>query len=127
MLICIIFNACDDNKPDMPQDKIEYYVKYEVTLSSYHSMVKSADISVVTEYGTKRFEIPTKWEAVFGPFNEPKNLYIKGLIPKGPYPNQNIRGRIYISSDNSPFVLKAEKSAENNLVVKYLVKERDYQ
>lgn len=112
--------SCSSDEPEMddsnnpskqPEEKIEYYVKYESNMSIPVSGHIDVFVKVMTEKGEQTIGVPRSWEGVFGPFNELKTLSIS-LKAGGSY-NQNATScgtRISICRGNQPFVLKTEKS-----------------
>lgn len=112
----------ENEKPE----KIEYYVKYESSVSIPSSNYIPIQISVVTEKGVQSLSVPRSWEGIFGPFNELKTLEISGGT-SGYNPNMtSCRGRISICRGNQPFILKSDKSFRGtNLSVSYTVQKED--
>ncbi|MDE5554778.1 MAG: hypothetical protein K2J10_06300, partial [Muribaculaceae bacterium] len=87
-LVLIICISCNTDEPqesqdtidsptvDNPEDKIEYYVKYESYVSIPSSKYITIAITVETEKGRQSLNVPRTWEGVFGPFNELTTLYV---------------------------------------------------
>lgn len=119
LLFCTLSIGCfscgvdepeNDTVIEEPEEKIEYYVKYESYINIPSSKVSSMNIRVLTEKGVQSMDVPLKWEGIFGPFYELESLFI---FSKGGNYNVNMtssRGRISICRGNQPFILKADKS-----------------
>lgn len=131
----LLFSCKDkDDKEDEPAP-IEYYVKYEFQFGSFGSFgnhVKTAHVSVATEDGNRGFNVPassTMWEGVFGPFKECKTLMIEAQ-PDGFNSSLHMHGRISISKNGGPFVLKIDHEQDLNSIffrMIYNVTEKDLQ
>lgn len=112
--------SCSSDEPEMddsnnpskqPEEKIEYYVKYESNMSINVSGHIDVYVKVMTEKGEQTIGVPRSWEGVFGPFDEFKTLSIS--VKAAGYWNQNAtscRARISVCRGNQPFILKADKS-----------------
>ncbi|MDE5566915.1 MAG: hypothetical protein K2J12_00595 [Muribaculaceae bacterium] len=110
-----------------PENRVEYYVKYESYVSIPTSKSVTVKVNVLTEKGNQTLSVPRSWEGTFGPFNELTTLSITGGA--GGNWNQNMtscRARISICRGNQPFILKEDKSfGGTSFNVKYTVKEED--
>lgn len=113
--------SCSSDEPEMekpetdepvqkPEEKIEYYVKYESVVSIPISRPITIDLEVKTEKGKQSLSVPKSWEGVFGPFNELTVLYITSKTTGYNENATSCRGRISICRGNQPFILKADKS-----------------
>jgi len=116
IVICsIVLIACgsDDESPASSIEDINhiYYVKYEIESSATTTRLY-ADLSYVQSFtftsdkGIKTINEEKKdshkWEGTYGPFKYGDNVKLKAT--KANY-NQ---GKISVSKDNGPFVIKAE-------------------
>lgn len=136
-VVMMLFVSCGKDENDEPKNpgtgagssnKIEYYVKYESHVSIPSSTVTSVDVTVVTERGIQKLNVPKNWEGTFGPFNELTTLVIScETIGNGYNPNMtNSRGSISICRGNQPFILKADASFKGtSYTVKYTVTKED--
>lgn len=117
-------NLGSDNKPD---NKIEYYVKYQSNVTIPLSRYVPVYVTVMTEKGVQKLEVPRSWEGVFGPFNNLTTLSIS--LGCGLSLNQNMtscRGRISICRGNQPFILKEDQSFQGtSFNMSYTVKQED--
>lgn len=109
MLFSIGLNSCSN---DEPSSKDSYYVKYEVkTTSQYY--YSDVTIQVTTENGVEKKVVSRDWEGTFGPISKETPI-ILNVTHDGQYyviEKSSFNGRISISKNNSPFVLKAENSS----------------
>ena len=102
-------NQSKEPSTEEPENKIEYYVKYESVVNIPISRVTSVDIEVKTEKGIQKMEVPKAWEGTFGPFNDLTALKI-ACTSRGYNENAtNYTARIFICRGNQPFILKAEE------------------
>ena len=110
-----------------PENKIEYYVKYESYVSISTSNSVTVEVNVLTEKGNQTLSVPRSWEGTFGPFNKLTTLSITGGAVGNWNPKMtSCRGRISICRGNQPFILKEDKSFNGtSFNVKYTVKEED--
>ena len=119
IIILALFQSCSNDNDVSETGKKSYYVKYELSTKSIY-IIKNVKIKVLTENGLNEMMVPTSWEGTFGPFNDSENLYFNveltgavdadsGMNPA--YNNTTFTGRISISVNNSPFVLKSEVNA----------------
>lgn len=112
--------------PIEEESKIEYYVKYESSVSIPSSNYITIDLDVVTEKGRKSLSVPRSWEGIFGPFNELTTLSITSKTSGYNVEMTSCRGRISICRGNQPFILKADESFKGTTyTVRYTVKESD--
>lgn len=130
--------SCGDDEPSLdddktpgsdnkPNNKIEYYVKYQSNVSIPVSKHVPVYVTVVTEKGAQELEVPRSWEGVYGPFNVLTTMSIS-LHCGGNYnPNMtSCRGRISICRGNQPFVLKTDQSFKGtSFTVSYSVTQED--
>ena len=133
----MLFASCGKDENDEPKnpgtgagsgEKIEYYVKYESTVSIPSSQKIYILVSVMTEKGIQKLKVPRTWNGIFGPFNDLATLSISGSPEYGNYnPNMtSSQGRISICRGNQPFILKADKSFNGtSFNVKYTVTKED--
>lgn len=116
----IMLTSCGDDEPQST-----YYVKYEITTSSIY-VYNNVEVVVTTENGVETKSVPRNWEGTFGPIDKNTQIILKvsyqgsGMeyVPQ----HTNFTGRISISKNNSPFVLKAESSSSSApLSMSYLI------
>lgn len=93
---------------EKPEEKIEYYVKYESNVYIPSSNFKEIDLTVVTEKGVQDLKVPRTWEGIFGPFNKLTTLRITSRTIGFNVHMTNCSGRISICRGNQPFILKNE-------------------
>lgn len=131
--ICI---SCSTDEPEMPnpdteqevkpEEKIEYYVKYESNVSIPISRPIYIDIDVITEKGKQSLSVDRSWEGVFGPFYELTTLSITSHTTGYNTNSTHYTGRISICRGNQPFILKAEKCSNGtSYSVSYTVTKED--
>ena len=114
LLFSIILVSCGDKESDEPNSPSKkYYVKYEYSVSTrYVGFTYNA--TVTTPNGSQTFTPQTtKWEATFGPFSRLEDLSLLCACETD-YVTTTSRfsGRISISIDDGPFVLKAEGNSD---------------
>lgn len=117
-LVCtlFIFTSCsDDDSNTIPeQEPVRYYVKYEMTSKTYHDN-QPRIITVNTEKGIQTITLKdtwknTSWEETYGPVNKSFIPSLEVNIKKDDY-SSTIQGKIYVSREKEPFVLKAQGSS----------------
>ena len=109
-----------------PEEKVEYYVKYESSVTIPTSSYVTIGVTVLTEKGIQQLSVPRSWEGIFGPFNELKTLSISAASSGFNENMTSCRGRISICRGNQPFILKAEKSSKGTAYnVSYTVTKDD--
>ena len=116
----------DPTLGEKPEEKIEYYVKYESNVSIPLSKHIDIDLTVVTEKGVQDLKVPRTWEGFFGPFNELTTLRITSRTIGYNVNMTSCSGRISICSGNQPFILKNELySNGTSFTLKYKVVKED--
>ena len=130
IIMCtIVLCSCGSNDEESPlpqeEEKHVYYVKYEIE-SSYTTTRMWADysffqaFSFTTEKGVQSFDDGKKashqLEATYGPFKFGTYLVLRASQAKYNH------GRILISKDNGPFVIKAESTVyDKDLSLDYVI------
>ena len=89
-----------------------YFVKYEVQTSSIYSY-SNVTIEITTENGIETKQVKRNWDGTFGPISKNTPIILKVTHEGDDYvlSHSKFTGRISVSKDNSPFVLKAEETA----------------
>lgn len=105
ILLSLGFSSCGD-EPNT------YFVKYEVQTSSIYSY-SNVTIEITTENGIETKQVKRNWDGTFGPISKNTPIILKVTHEGEDYvlEHSKFTGRISISKDNSPFVLKAEETA----------------
>lgn len=112
-----VMTACSSgNETPIPEDTASYYVKYEVNSKFGNRVTASQTIKFTTEKGVESYKQESRattsmnWEGTYGPFKKGDfiSLSVSNSI-------MDIHGRIYISREKEPFVIKAEGSGKKNL------------
>ena len=106
----IVFNSC--GKDDEPSSKDKYYVKYELKTSSKYAF-STVQVEVTTENGIQNLEVSRNWEGAFGPFTYGTPLVFNVTKDGDFYGLTKFTGRISVSKNNEPFILKAEELVSN--------------
>ncbi len=104
----VVLNSC--GKDDEPSSKDKYFVKYELKTSSQYSF-SNVLVEVTTENGIQKLDVSRNWDGTFGPFEYGSPLIFKVTKENDYYALTKFTGRISVSKNNEPFVLKAEKQA----------------
>ena len=88
-----------------------YYVKYEVAVSNPPYSAPSAQLELLTEDTVVLKSIVGSFTEVYGPYKYHDLTYLKITGNFGYYGNIiNAYGKIYVSKNEEPFVLKKEIS-----------------
>ena len=103
--LCLV--SCSSDSDDAGS---RYYVKYSVSVKSYP--IRKMTIKCETPEGEKTISASTEWEATYGPVSKSFKPKLNCSAKYG-----TLTGRIYISRDKEPFVIKAENSKESNLTL----------
>ena len=115
LIILLGSTSCSDdkNEPNEPNDnKIEYYVKYELSVYSRYQF-NTVTATLTTEKGITTMEIPRNWDGTFGPFDKLEKVILNITFNDGNYNTSSTNGRISICRGNQPYILKADKSISN--------------
>lgn len=136
LFIMTFLQGCNNEENISAAENKNYYVRYELSTKSIY-IIKNVKIKVLTENGLKEMMVPNKWEGTFGPFNDSEDLYLSAELTgsvdadsgENPfYNNTTFTGRISVSVNNSPFVLKSEdKATKGPLFMRYSVNIEDLQ
>ena len=121
MVIMTLFSCKDDeDNTQIPQNDA-YYVKYEA--SSYFGFQATSTFSVnyTTENGVMKFEEENvgrshSWDGTYGPFKKGDQIVLSIKCSVG-----EVTGRLYVSRNKEPFVIKAEGTKENKIELKYTI------
>ena len=127
-LVLSLFLCCcsKDDDPSPSSSKAEYYVKYEGTVSrngnygaGSGAYLDKANYIVSTETGTQTFESKGSFSQIFGPVKKgfTANFTIDPIKTVTTYCN----AKIYVSRNNEPFALKANKMEEKTVSVSYTI------
>ena len=138
-LLTFMINSCnkDDEKSEpvntntsnssqqgnVQPEEVRYYVKYEMSSTTLHAAVRRT-LTFTTEKGTQTIEIKpsniektVNWEGTYGPFKKEATVTF--------YCSQNeggtMHGRIYVSRDKEPFVIKAEQNSTASISLGYTI------
>lgn len=108
-MIASICSSCskdsDNQQPDAPEDKSEYYVKFEASCIGAYSHLNNISVSTSNGgYGTTNYT-GRSFSETFGPVPKGSKASIS-VFPTGTSAG-NVTTSIYISKDNGPFALKA--------------------
>lgn len=124
-LVLSLFLCCcsKDDDPSPSLSKAEYYIKYEGTVSrgggGSSTYLDKANYIVSTETGTQTFESKGSFSQTFGPVKKgfTANFTIDPIKTVTTYCN----AKIYVSRNNEPFALKANKIEEKTVSVSYTI------
>ena len=115
LFVCL--SCSDDDNDTMPeQEPVRYYVKYELSSTTQHINVPRL-ITVNTEKGNQNIKIEGRnitWDETYGPVNK---IFIPRLdvkIEDYEY-SSSMEGKIYVSREKEPFVLKAQGTGKYSL------------
>ena len=113
MIMTMFVSSCtaESELDKEPEESARYYVKYEVDFATQHTNTEKI-VTFQTETGPMEISFTewTKkksWEGTYGPVDKNFVAYIKCSVPDYKYDSE-IHGRIYISREKEPFVIKAE-------------------
>ena len=99
-----------------PEESARYYVKYEVNVQNGWSSKTTHTITFTSEDGPASIvhEVKgfgsIKWEGTYGPFQKGDKVSLSAKNNQMDY-----HGRIYISREKEPFVIKAEGTGAETL------------
>lgn len=87
-----------------------YYVRYEVEAINNNGYGTSANIEFLTDETLISKTINGRFEEVYGPYSYNDSAYLKISCNHGSYSwnTTQISGKIYVSKNEEPFVLKSE-------------------
>ncbi len=115
LFVCL--SCSDDDNDTIPeQEPVRYYVKYELSGTTQHINVPRL-ITVNTEKGNQTIKIEGRniiWDETYGPVNK---IFIPRLdvkIEDYEY-SSSMEGKIYVSREKEPFVLKAQGTGKYSL------------
>ncbi|MBP5364953.1 MAG: hypothetical protein J6Y82_03410 [Bacteroidales bacterium] len=119
-LLSITFIAScsnDDDEDDKPTKVDNYYVKYEVqTEKRVYICDKNITYKDVDE--GKKIATRQDWSGTYGPFKKGDNVYLRVSI------NNTLNmmsGRISVSKNHEPFVVRAETIKSNSISLEYTI------
>jgi len=132
LLLLLAFTSCskDDDQTsskdpyseqnNSTKEDTRYYVKYEVTYSTYH-VNESRVVKFETEKGMETISLnqqskTVSWEGTYGPVKEHFVAYIECDTPDY---SSTIHARIYVCREKEPFVIKAEGENNKSLYLRY--------
>ncbi len=109
-----VLSSCskDDDSEIIPEEKSNYYVKYEIVC--YHwERGSRLTITYNDDKGKQSIELKngsagTLWDATYGPVKKDFEAYLEYNLSAS---RGDLCGRIYVSKDKEPFVIKAEERA----------------
>lgn len=111
------FTSCssDDDSSSIPEEKTDYYVKYEVSARNAGYAKITWDLEFSTDKGTENATLLDggKWEATYGPFTKGTKVFLRLSGGSSSYP---ANARILVSKDKEPFVIKAEHIGGSHLL-----------
>jgi hypothetical protein len=122
MVMMILVSSCTaESELDKElEESARYYVKYEVNSSwGGYGVTATQTIKFITEKGADshsqnvKSSTSMKWEGTYGPFKKGDNVSLSVTNTV-----MNIHGRIYISREKEPFVIKAEDNGSKKLDLK---------
>lgn len=125
IFVPLYLSSCDkeDDSTETLSEIERYYVRYECSTSYGHSGFPRCTIYYVNENGQQEMALVTNtarygysWEGQYGPF---KKGDIVSLNIKAP--SQSINGRIYVSLNAEPFIVKAEGKNDSSLSLSYTI------
>lgn len=111
----------EDNSTDTTDDTTEeineYYVQYDVVISSrYIYKDGSTKVTVTTEKGDKTYYTNKTFSEIFGPFNVGDVVSVK--VEHTPYDKYaKATSKIYVSKNQEPFALKSTGSYSSTYVI----------
>ena len=122
IVVNIVGCGKDDSNDNLPESL--YYVKYEAK-SSFNGWqsTNSLDVTYTTEKGIKQQSISGygrghSWEGSYGPFSKGAVL---NLTIKSSNSSAEVSGKLYISRENSPFVIKEEETGQRQITLTYII------
>ena len=112
MIMTMFVSSCtaeSELDKEVPAESARYYVKYEVNAQNGWSSKTTHTITFTSEDGSASIvhEVKgfgsIKWEGTYGPFQKGDKVSLSAKNHQMDY-----HGRIYISREKEPFVIKAE-------------------
>ena len=111
MIMTMFVSSCtaESELDKEPEESARYYVKYEVNVKNGWSSKTTHTITFTSEDGPASIvhEVKgfgsIKWEGTYGPFQKGDKVSLSAKNHQMDY-----HGRIYISREKEPFVIKAE-------------------
>lgn len=119
MMIMTMFVSSSTAESELdkePEESARYYVKYEVNVQNGWSSKTTHTISFTSEDGPASIvhEVKgfgsIKWEGTYGPLQKGDKVSLSARNHQMDY-----HGRIYISREKEPFVIKAEGTGAETL------------
>ncbi|MDE5573592.1 MAG: hypothetical protein K2I94_07585 [Muribaculaceae bacterium] len=126
LVLSLFLCGCDKDDDPTSSSKAEYYIKYEgkVTTNGTYGGTNGVyygkvNYIVNTESGTENFESTSTFSQTFGPVKKgfTANITIDAVRSVTTYCN----AKIYVSRNNEPFALKANKMEEKTVTVSYTI------
>ena len=119
MIMTMFVSSCtaeSELDKEIPEESARYYVKYEVNVQNCWSSKTTYTITFTSEDGPASIvhEVKgfgsIKWEGTYGPFQKGDKVSLSAKNHQMDY-----HGRIYISREKEPFVIKAEGTGAETL------------
>ena len=123
MLIAMpLLVACSgDDEPEQSRSTSAYYVKYEASYYFGSQIINTFNVNYMTDKGMMKYENEAygrrqEWEGTYGPFKKGDNVSLTVKCTAG-----EVTGRIYVSRDKEPFVIKNEGTSQRKLTLDYTI------
>ena len=119
MIMTMFVSSCtaeSELDKEVPEESARYYVKYEVNAQNGWSSKTTHTITFTSEDGPASIvhEVKgfgsIKWKGTYGPFQKGDKVSLSAKNHQMDY-----HGRIYISREKEPFVIKAEGTGAETL------------
>lgn len=117
VLIGISCSKEEYDSADFTEDTNEYYVQYDVVISSqYIYKDRSTKVTVTTEKGDKTFYTNKTFSEIFGPFKVGDVVSVK--VVHTPFDTSaRATSKIYVSKNQEPFALKSTGGYETTYTI----------
>lgn len=107
----------EEPQPQSPSVEMEYYVKYEATVTSIY--IGDINYTVNTDKGSKTFTSGPSFSQTFGPVK--KGFHATLRADAGSLYNASCDVRIYVCRGNEPFAFKANNSGGKIVYTSYII------
>ena len=112
----------DDNRTSSNENKRDaYYVRYEAHSNSGYKVNNTFSVTYTSDLGLQMYNRESvgygnSWEGTYGPFRKGDGISLHIMCSSG-----DVNGRIYVSRNEEPFVVKAEGKNRGSITLEYII------